>query len=480
MEDGAGPGVTPEYMGVWKGGSLSWDFGTEEKIEIPDDSAYGAFQEVASLPGTEGKPSMTLTARYSQNLSDMLRLARRRCYHDFQVHVGSCEDLQDFDGGWQKIVVLEHGAITNYGTEDLGALGSGDRAAVNESIDIQMRDYYEIKRIDSAEICTTSVVQEVVAVAFCDRRACGECGEVSDGCQRLFALILASSGSPGLGAQVVYSADGGSTCGSTVISTLAANEDPDDMSCFGDYIVVVSETSGTHHYADRTDILNGVAAWAESAAYETGGEPRCIWVLRPGYAWVGGAGGYIYFLDSAESDPVVQDAGSATSEDLNDVHAFDEENIIAVGDNNALIKTTNGGTWGAVTGPAVGVDLLSCWMRSKTEWWIGTANGKLFYTTNSGISWTEKTFPGSGTGSVRDIVFVSTQVGYIAHTTAAPLGRILRTISGGNRWYVLPEGTGSIPANDRINALATCGDPNLIVGGGLADSATDGFLVKFN
>src|SRR3989304_2783717 len=104
MEDGAGPTVRPEYMGVWKAGAPSWDFGESTKVEIPADDAYQQFQEVASLPGTEGNPSMSFPSRFTRSMSDMLRLARRRCFHDFQVHIGACGDLQDFTGGWGKIV----------------------------------------------------------------------------------------------------------------------------------------------------------------------------------------------------------------------------------------------------------------------------------------------------------------------------------------------------------------------------------------
>jgi photosystem II stability/assembly factor-like uncharacterized protein len=117
-------------------------------------------------------------------------------------------------------------------------------------------------------------------------------------------------------------------------------------------------------------------------------------------------------------------------------------------------------------------------MKSATEWWVGTAGGVLYYTLDSGVTWTVKGFPGSGAGVVRDINFATNQVGYLAHDTAAVAGRILRTIDGGYSWYVLPEGTGAIPANDKINSLATCKEPNVVLGGGLADNAADGILIK--
>lgn len=479
MEDGAGPDVVPEYMGVWKAGAVSWDFGEATAVEIPSDSGYQQFDEVASLPGTKGKPSTTLTARFARDLSDMLRLARRECYHDFQIHVGACQDPQNFRLGWDKVIAYDHARISNYSSEEIGALGSDERKAVNESINLQATDYYEIGKLSFAEVAAAATIQEVLDITFCDEKSCGgECGTASDGCQKVFALVKAVGGSPGLGSQIVYSSDAGSTWANTAIDTLAANVEPDALSCYGDYLIVISSTDESHHYAETADIILGLETWAEVTGYTVGKGPNCIWTLKPGYAWIGGLGGYVYFLDDVTEAPTVQDAGSATTENLNAIHAFDEEHVLAVGDNNAVIHTTDGATWSAITGPDVAVNLTACWMAGEDVWWVGTAGGKLYYTKNGGSTWTEKQFSGSGAGAVSDIVFVSTQVGYLAHATAAPAGRILRTISGGNSWYILPEGTGSIPANDKINALAVCDNVNLVFGGGLADDAADGIILK--
>ncbi len=480
MEDQAGPAVAPEYMGVWRAGAASRDYGEATAVEIPSDSAYGQFQEVASLPGASGKPTMGFTARYARSLSDMLRMARRECAHDFQVHIGLCQDLKAFNTGWDKVLVLEQGRISNYSTDELGALASDERAAVNETISVQGSDLYEIGKLSFAAVCAASVIQEVVGITFCDAKGCGgECGAASDGCQKFFAVVKAVGGSPGLGAQVVYSDDAGSTCGTSVITTLPANQDPNDIACVGDYVVVISEDSESWHYAETDELLLDTETWQELATgIVAGNGPLAIWALKPGYVWIVGENGYVYFMTQPTDGVTVQDAGSATTQNLLDVHAYDEENVLAVGAANACIHTTDGSTWTAVTGPAVGVNLNCCWMKSELEWWVGDAAGNLHYTRDAGSTWTTKAFTGSGAGAIHDIAFITKQVGYISHATATPAGRILRTIDGGYSWYVLPEATGSIPANDRINKLAGCGDPNLILGGGLADDAADGIIVK--
>jgi hypothetical protein len=68
----------------------------------------------------------------------------------------------------------------------------------------------------------------------------------------------------------------------------------------------------------------------------------------------------------------------------------------------------------------------------------------------------------------------------MTHNTAAvtPVGRILRTINGGFSWYVAPEGTGTIPTNQKLNAVAVCPDPNKVFAGGATSVAGDGILIS--
>ena len=124
------------------------------------------------------------------------------------------------------------------------------------------------------------------------------------------------------------------------------------------------------------------------------------------------------------------------------------------------------------------MDLTAVSVKNTEEYLVGDAGGQLWYTLNGGSTWTEKTFPGSGSGSVEDISFATKTVGYMSHTLAGA-GRIFRTIDGGNSWYLLPEGTGTIPTNAVIHALDACGeDVNILYAGGLTVVAGDGIILK--
>ncbi len=484
IEFGAAPNRTPSYEGQWMAGSVTWSLGDVTPIYIPSADAYAQFDIAGKIIGERGSPTLPITARYlSDQQSVLLRIARNGCDHDLQVHIGKCQNPQDFNGGWDKIAVLENARPTDYGTTDLGAMAPGDRAVVNEDVPFDGEEYYEIVRIQIDEQAAAEIVQEIIDVIICDMVTCGECGVPSNGCDVALALTLTAGGSPGLPAEIIFTDDGGVTYGQTNISTLAANEDPNEFSCVGINVVVVSEDSDSLHFAPLADILAGTEVWTEvTTGFVATNGPLAIYSSSPRHTWIVGENGFIYFTEDPTSSVTAQDAGVVTTDNLNSVHALDTENVIAGGDNGALVRTSNGGaTWSLITTNAaiLASTINTVWMKTLEIWFVGIATGQLFFTDDAGVTWTEITFPGSGAGNVRDIQFASNTVGYMAHDTATPAGRILRTIDGGHSWYVAPESNLVIPANDRINAIAPCEDNvNIAWAGGLADNATDGILVK--
>lgn len=481
IEDRAGPANAPVYEGQARAMGPSWDLGDRTPVREPDPNRYGAFIIVDAIKGERGLPTLSIEARYQFTISEFLRIGRRGCPLDVQVHLGECQDPRDFNAGWDKILVLENSDISNWSASELGALDQGEDAIVNETIDINAFDMYELKQILFTELGATEVTGEIIDVQICDSVQCGVCGIPSTGCQTFFAIAEGQVGSPGLPAELIFSEDAGATLGQTNVSTLPVNQNPSAIYCVGTRLAVVSNGDCAIHYATLADILTGTETWTRVA---TGlvcpaGAPNDIFSLSSRFTWIVGDGGHVYFSSDITAGVSVQNAGVATSENLNAIDGIDENNLVAVGDNNAVIFTIDGENWASVTGPNAGVALNAITMRSALEWMVGDAGGQLWYTRDAGVTWTEKAFPGSGSGVIRDIIFATDTVGYMAHDTALTAGRILRTIDGGFSWYVLPEGTSTLPANDRINSISVSGEcPNDLFAGGLADDGTDGFLVK--
>ena len=474
----AGPSNSPTYEARIAAGAATAPFGTPTTVRAPDPNSYGSFITIDQIPGETGDPTIDTTGYYPVGaVSKMLEIGRGGCQADLQIHMGACEDPQDFNEGWSKVLVLKGARPTQWGTDALGALEPGDRAAVIETVPWQGEDIFELVHLTFAEGAATILDLEVVAIEVCDPKTCGECGLSTSGCDHVLATAIAGAASPGVLAQVIYSADSGGTWADTVISTLAATEDPSDATCISPNYVVVSNDSDSLHFAPVADILAGTETWTEvTTGFVAAGSPNAIVSANSRASFIAGDGGYVYKTENPANGVTVLTDGSVTSQNLQDIDAIDDENIVAVGAANAVIFATDGATFASVTGPAVGVVLNAIAMKNEDEWWVGTAGGELFYTLDRGTSWTAVAFEGSGAGEVRAIVWKDETVGYFSHDTAVPAGRIFRTIDGGFSWY--RDGSDSLPANDQITALAVCEDQNKVFGGGLGDDGTDGIIVK--
>lgn len=485
LENRAGPESPPIYEGFWKAGGLTWDQGDITIVRIPSPDQYDAFTNVGKIIGAQGNPTVEITGLYPlDQKSTFLRLARKGCDNDMQIHIGNCQNPQDFNGGWTKIVAMDAVRPTSFSTEDLGALDTDERALVHETLPLTGEDLYEIVRITFGTQADTQITREVMDVAIIDAINCGACGLPSDGTSKVFALENFAAGSPGVNAQIVASSDGGQTWVESTIGSLGAAQGARRLAGVGSYLVAVSDDSDSLHYNLLSTVLAGSGSgWtAMTNGFVATKGPRDIFSLGSSLTWMAAEGGYIYFSNDPTSGVVAQQTGALTIGNLNAIHGYDANNLVAVGDGNIVLYTNNGGTsWAAAPGggPAVGVVLNCVFMRSASEWWVGTASGRLFYTRDSGSTWREKAFPGSGSGQVRDIKFATRQVGYVAFDGATGGGKILRTISGGQSWYVAPEGATVIPANTRLNQLfAVAADPNVVYAAGLASNGSDGLLVK--
>jgi hypothetical protein len=473
----------PSYESTMRMMGVSQGFGDVERIENPDPYEYGKFIEVGEVVGAIERATTSLEGRYARAMiSELLTLARKGCMVDAQLHMGACTDPSDFNT-YDKALILEKARLTNYSTEDLGALASGDNAVVNETVDLSASQVYEIVPLSYGVKAGSLITNEIVDAALCDSASCGDCETESNGCQKIFAVSKAAGGSPTTPSDIVFTIDGGVVWYAHDVDTLGIAEDPSGVDCLGVYIVVVSAASNSLHYAllSEFDGLIDPTFTEVATGFVAGGEPQAIFTIG-GRSYIVGNGGYIYYTEDPTAGVTVLDAGSLTTASLLDVAALSEENVVAVGQAGNVLYSENGETFAHAAkefGAAVNLNCVAIKPSNAREWWVGTSTGRVYYTLNSGAHWTEKAFPGSGSGVVYDIEFATDSEVFIAHATAANAGRILRSIDGGYSWKVTPEKSGAVlPANDKLNVLVTCkNDPNFVAGFGLADNGADGFAV---
>jgi hypothetical protein len=482
IDGGARPDHAPVYQSCLRAGGISKGFGDITTIYCPSPVAYDQFVEVDSYRGAAERATTSLMGRYlADTASALLRIAEQGCGADVHIHIGKCTDPTKFNT-FTKAVVLEGAYISSWSTDELGALSSDERNPVGETAEISAKSIYEILPLSFGEVASSVVTNEVLDVVICDAVACGECEEISTGCQHIYAITKAAGGSGGTAPDIVWTTNG-STWYATDIDELSAIQDPSGIACLGDYICVVSNTAGSLCYATKADVDAytgiGPADWSETTAGFVGAPNDCFRAVGGIYMYVCGQSGYVYRTDDPTAGVTVLDAGAATTEHLHAIMMLSDEFGVSVGANGAVVYTEDGVTWTDVTGPVgAGTNLTCVWCVSETTWFVGTGSGALYYTLDKGANWVLKGFPGSGTGVIYDISFASTAVGYLSHATAASLGRILRTYDGGYSWNVMPEGTGAMPDNDRFTALSACiADVNFVVGVGLGANGADGIIV---
>jgi len=479
IEGRARPDHEPGYKSCLRAGAPDQAFGDVERIECPDPDAYGLFVEIGEVKGAIERATLDLMGRYAADLeSDLLRLARARCSADVQIHFGECSDPSSFNT-FSKALILENAYLTNWSADELGALGSDENAVVNETAPISATGMYEVLQLTFAERGGDTVVNPLEDVVICSTPSCGECQDEDSGCDFIVAVSQSTTGSPGTGPEIVYSTDKGATWSSDEIDAMSTGETTSGVACVGDYVVVISDSNDALYYKLKSTIKAGTGGgWTEvTTGFVAAGSPNDIWSVG-NYAFVVGDGGYVYGTADPTAGVTVLDAGEATTQDLNKVHAIDKYFAVAVGDSDAVIYTENQSTWTDLTATGSGHNLSAVWIKSENDFLVGTGSGSLYYTLDKGTTWTEKTnLPGTYT-DINDIAFSTDSVGYLTGVISGPRARILRTFDGGYSWTVLPEGVGTMPLADAFEAIAACeDDPNFVVGVGLADDASDGILV---
>lgn len=477
-----GPAAQIHYIGCAKVADPKWDLGGTEKIECPDAAQAGKFNSVDRIAKANGDATTGISRLYPGQLSELLQFARERCDFDLQVAEGACREKNDYNNGWEKLVAFPEAAFSSWGLTNFGALKSDENAATTEELDVSASEVYEVGQVSLMELAKTTVVRELVSVDVCGAASCGgECGGFRGDCKSILAVMLGTGATPGTLPSVVYSKDYGETWAAVNISSMYSNETPTDSECMGEHFVVAGQQSNSLHYCDTDDLLDGAPVWAENiTGFVAGNYPTALWAADAVHLFIAGAGGYVYFASNPGATVQVLTAGSVTTQLLYAIHGYDTLHVVAVGANNAMIKTIDGGTtWETVTGPAAGVALNTVWCWGPETWLVGTASGKLYYTENSGASWTEIVLPIT-LAAVDSVKFAPDgRTAYLSGRQGAAGGVLLRSTGFGSQgtWKVLPDTRATIPVNDRINDLAVCAT-NTVYGAGLADDGSDGFLIR--
>lgn len=481
IEGGVHPTRAPQFLALAKfSGDPKITIGEETKISAPDPNNFGRDIQIGSMAGERERATLSIGIRTTAQRSILLDWKNKGCRVDIFALSGKCGNPQDFTEGGEFWVYFPDGKISNHAYENFGAFGMDENNPTNESVDMTAEDYWQYLYMRQDQIASASTTREIYTIDVYPGDNCDNC---PDQYSKVLMTMAGASATPGTQPALLYSADAGETFSSQTISTLYSNENIKGGGFAGSAYVIISNTANSLHWTDVNELYDGSNKWNEVVSgFVAAKAPNAFTVNDVRHMWIVGDGGYIYFASNFKSGVMVQDAGVATTQNLNSVHALNAQNVLAVGNSNAVIFTSNGGsTWESVTGPAVGVALGACWMWDENTWFVGEGaggTGKLWLTTNSGATWTQVGLPNTYS-RIYKIEFGSEAEGFISAVSGGQ-SYILRTITAGNEWTVLPQGKKGVAiANTYLTDIAvTSKFGNVAYAAGLASNGTAGIALK--
>lgn len=483
VEGGVHPARAPQFLAL---GKFSDDpaktIGEETRIGAPDPNNFGRDIQVGSMTAAEERATLAISTRYQVTKSILQRWKNLRCRVDIYALSGKCGNPQDFTEGGEKWTYFPDGKISGHSFENFGAFDLSENNPTNEAVDMTADDYYEFLYMRQDQIGSASTTREIYTVDVYSETDCDDCAETGE---KVLMTMAGASATPGTQPTLLYSSNKGESFSTQTITTLFSNENVVGAQAVGDNLILISNTANEIHWTSISEVFEGANTWNQvDSGFVASKNANALIFVDVRHGWIVGNGGYVYFVENFKVGVTVQDAGVATTQHLRSVSALDVDNVLAVGDSNAVIHTSNGGSaWESVTGPAVGINLGACWMWDEKTWLVGEGSGgqgRLWLTVNSGVTWTQIGLP-STYNRIDKIVFVSEAEGYIS-ARAGGQSYILRTITGGYEWVVLPNGKkGTALANSYLSDIAvTTKYGNLVYAAGLAQNGTAGIALKMS
>lgn len=318
-------------------------------------------------------------------------------------------------------------------------------------------------------------------IAFCNDEQCaGACGSAKDLGESGVTVGNAPAGSPTSKADVWWTEDSGAlwqnTLGGAGHPFLVA-EDVLSVVCFQvdrlvtRWLVARESTAAAAAVAysdDGGDTWTSVTVGAiltEGAAWN-----GALFALDLQHIWFATSEGNVYFSADGGLTWELQDSATASAgKPLNCIKFADFQNGYAVGDDDTIIHTTDGGdTWSAITSPTDATDdLLSLHVFSQYRLIFGDDTGDIWQSWDEGVNWEAKAYSGqAATDQINDMMFVNDLTGFMVQNTNAPVGYVHRSKDGGHTWERLDT-----PTNAGLNAIWVC-DQNLAYAVGSAQGGT--------
>jgi photosystem II stability/assembly factor-like uncharacterized protein len=460
-----GPNTAPVYLGCHEAEGPSQDKGELNVSYCPDPARSGGFKSNGTWVGEPGLPEATVRTNISAVLDE---LEKADCRGTLFVHKVLC-GRRDLFTNWQRSFALHAYHLTSEAYSDMASRTPGDEAESMYEAPMQAEALYKFWAIKPYRQ-GNSGLGDLLAIASCSTPKCAdECGPVTQECEDLVAVGKPLAASAADKATILISHDAGATWAAAAADPFAALETISAVACFAidattTRIIVARGTTDAGNPAEIAYSDNGGVSWTLVNVGSTNGqyvlESEGLFELDPYHIWLVTNDGYVYFSADAGITWTNQEDGALSVQDFNCV-MFEPSGTagFVVGVANAILGSSNGGVgWAVVAGPAgqAAVAIKALHVVDATHVWIGYGDGKLYFSDDAGVTWTQRVWGGlSGTGVINDIAFTSPLEGWLIHDTAGPVGSLWRTIDGGYTW----QQVSGMPTNTGLNSIVGCG-PN--------------------
>lgn len=472
-------GADEQYLMV--GDISAPDRGAVNAINVNSLRTRGLFTRTGVTIEAPDNPSNTITFKQKFGGVPWYRF-RLNCPINIYESEGLCNDPSDPVNGWSTLSILSRGLSTDKTYQGRTPFDGSDESLAEIGFS-WMGDSYVVGPITLGETAAVDVTTEVIDVVYGSVALCSDCGPANDGTRWIYALQQTAGGSSAALGKVLYSTDGGATWTASSITGLGIGVLVTAIDIVGQYLVVVAKTENAYYVSQINQLTGAPGTWTKvTAGFVSTRTPNDLFVDANRVYFVAD-GGYIYVSTDILAGVSVLSAGGATTNNLTRIHGGAGV-LVAVGASNTILKSINKGqTWSATSASVTGAHSAVAVVAPQT-YYVGTldSTGKVWYTENGGASWTQLALPGAALATVPDIVFATSEVGYICATRTGPTATIFGTVFGGRYWS--EAGTSrfpTAPTYGRPNRLAVpnVADPmvasnNIAVaalGGGLTDGA---------
>lgn len=447
-----GVNTRPFYLGCHMVDSIEEPLGDVTLIRCPDPGSPNKWVTISSY---QAPPDLVTTSIEGDLTKALDYIEQIGCPASIFVHMSQCGRRDTFTN-YQRSFILQQAQATSISYDGLRTKDENGRASVKADISAipPLLRIFELQAVRQS----TTEPRALNDVSICgDDRCAGTCGNGSIAGDSAVAVGDALGGSAVGTANVDYTEDAGADgWPASADDPFGTGENISAVECFKvgrdtTRVLVARGTTDAGNFAEVAYSDDGGTTWVlvdvGSVLGQFVPEQDALFALDEHNIWLGATGGYIYYSEDGGATWIEQETGVITANDINGIGFKDKEVGFAVSDVDEILRTLDGGdTWEEVGNTGTG-DKLWAVKYSLNHWWVTTAGGEIYYSTDNGDTWTVRSFSGSGTGTVVAIDWLNGYYGMFIHNVGGA-GKVFNTIDGGYTWQTV-----TVPTNVGLNSV---------------------------